>query len=186
MDALTALTTRASAAKLAAPAPSPADLDRMLEAAVRAPDHGRLRPWRFVVIEGEGLKRFGDLLVDQLREKRPDLPAEVVEKEREKPLRAPMIVLVAAKVAVDHPKIPVLEQILSAGVAAQNIFLAAHALGYGAMWKTGDAAYDPAIKAAFGLEPSDEIVGYLYLGTPAAPTPTPRPIEIAPLVTRWQ
>jgi nitroreductase len=99
-------------------------------------------------------------------------------------LRAPLILAVAAKVDTQN-KIPPIEQVLSAGAAAQNVMLAAFALGYGCAWKTGDAAYDPAVKAAFGLSPEDAIVGYMYLGTNAKPLPPPPATDPRQYTTEW-
>ena len=175
MDALDLLTTRESALKLESPAPSAAELDRMFESAVRAPDHGRLRPWRFVVIESAQRGRFGDLMADAARRKAPDTSAEMLDRERAKALRAPTIVVAAARVQKGH-RIPAIEQLTAAAAATQNIMLAAHAMGYGAMWKTGEPAYDAGVKTALGLEVDDEIVGFLYLGTRTGGTsPAPRP-----------
>jgi nitroreductase len=175
MDALDLLLTRESALKLDAPAPSEADLDKMFESAVRAPDHGRLRPWRFVVIEGDKRGRLGDLMAESMRRRMPDASEETLDRERVKPMRAPTIVVAAAHVQKGH-RIMECEQIAAAAAAAQNIMLAAHALGYGAMWKTGEPAYDPEVKTALGLEAGDEIMGFLYLGTnTGTSSPAPRP-----------
>jgi nitroreductase len=166
MDALTVLTTRASAVALTDPAPDEAALERMLEAAMAAPDHGRLRPWRFIAVRGEARARLGEVLAATLRAREPDAPEALIEKERQKPQRAPLI-LVAAAHLIDSLKIPAVEQIVAVGAAAQNVILAAHALGYGAMWKTGAPAYDASVKKALGLAEGDQIVGFLYLGTPS-------------------
>jgi nitroreductase len=175
MDALDLLLTRESALKLDSPAPNEADLDKIFESAVRAPDHGRLRPWRFVVVEGDKLARLGDLMADAMRRRDPEVSEEMLVRERAKPMRAPMIVVAAAHVQKDH-RIPASEQIAAAAAAAQNIMLAAHALGYGAMWKTGDPAYDPSVKVALGLEADDDVMGFLYLGTNVGASSTqPRP-----------
>jgi nitroreductase len=184
MDAIEALTTRASPLQLTDPAPDRGALDTMLRAAARAPDHGRLRPWRFLVIAGAARDRLGEVLAAALREREPGLPESVIEKEKLKPRRAPLLVVVAARLR-DNKKIPPVEQIISAGAAAQNILVAAHAQGFGGFWRTGPAAYDNRIKTALGLEASDSIVGFLYLGTPAVAAPqTPAP-DLAELVTEW-
>src|SRR6202158_1729890 len=124
MDAIDLLLTRESALKLDGPAPSEAELDKMFESAVRAPDHGRLRPWRFVVIEGDKRARFGDLMADAMRNRDPNVGEDMLQRERAKPMRAPTIVVAAARVQKDH-RIPECEQIASAAAAAQNIMLAA-------------------------------------------------------------
>ena len=167
MNLFTAIDTRASAPRLGAPAPSPEHLDRILSAAVRAPDHGRLAPWRFVVLENETRDVLADAMVEALKHKAPDSNEAALNAERAKVLRAPMIIVVAARVNPAH-KVPEIEQVVAVGAAVQNMLLAVHALGYGSMWKTGGGAYDPLVKKALGLESSDHIVAFLYLGTPAA------------------
>jgi nitroreductase len=175
MQALDALLQRHSAKALTAPAPDVGARELIFASASAAPDHGRLRPWRFIVIEGNGLGRFGDLLAGCLRRQHPTTSEESLQRERQKAFRAPLIVVVAA-ICTPGGKIPVIEQVLAAGAAAQNVMLAAHALGFNSMWKTGAPAYDETVKAALGLEPKDAIVGFMYLGTDAAkPDTTPRP-----------
>lgn len=175
MQTIDALLQRRSAKTLTAPAPDEGALELIFASAAAAPDHGRLRPWRFIVIQGEGLGRFGDLLAAHLRRQHPSSTEETLTRERQKAFRAPMIVVVAA-VCTPNGKIPPIEQILSAGAAAQNIMLASHALGFNSMWKTGGPAYDEQVKAALGLHTKDAIVGFMYLGTDASkPDTTPRP-----------
>lgn len=175
MQAIDVLRQRRSAKTLTDPAPDAGALALLFECASRAPDHGRLRPWRFIVIRGAARERLGDLMADQLRRKQPEASAEALQRERQKALRAPLIVVVAA-VCNASAKVPPIEQTLAAGAAAQNMMLAATALGFGAMWKTGDAAYDDAVKLALGLEISAAIVGFVYLGT-APPDGVPAPVR---------
>ena len=186
MGALELLHTRESATKLGDPAPGASELESIFAAAVRAPDHGRLRPWRFVVIRGDAREAFGELMASSLKARCPDTSPEGLARERAKALRAPLIVVAVARVQ-EAARIPQIEQVLSAGAAAQNIMLAAHALGYGAMWKTGDPAYDDTVKAGLHLQASDRIVGFLYLGTRAARA-APGAARPAPqeFVTEWQ
>ena len=185
MDALDLLLTRESALKLDAPGPSQADLDTMFQSAVRAPDHGRLRPWHFVVIDSDRRAAFGELMAQSMRRRMPDAEDEMLDRERAKAMRAPTILVAAAKVN-KSAKISAFEQIASAAAATQNIMLAANAKGYGAMWKTGDAAYDPDVKVALGLSPEDEIMGFLYVGTNVGGShPAARP-EAANFVSVWQ
>jgi nitroreductase len=164
MDALELLLTRDSALKLTEPAPSEAELQVLFRSALRAPDHGRLRPWHFVIVQAGKRQTFGNLMADALRRRQPDALPDMLQRERDKAMRAPLIVVVAARIYRDK-KIPPIEQIASAAAAAQNILLAAHAQGYGAMWKTGAQAYDAGVKQALGLLGHDEIIGFLYLGT---------------------
>ena len=181
LDLLTAINTRASALKLDAPGPSREHLQQIIAAGARAPDHGRLRPWRFVVVEAAARERLGDAMAAMLRAKRPDATAAQVDAERAKVMRAPTIVVVAAHIT--KGKIPEIEQVVAVGAAVQNMFLAANALGYGAMWKTGGGAYDASVKLSLGLEAEDHIVALLYLGT----TVTPGPLVATPPddLIRW-
>lgn len=185
MEAIEALLTRTSAVRLGEPAPPSAVVDTVLQAALRAPDHGRLRPWRFIMVSGGARERLGTLMADSLLARKPDTAAAEIERERAKPLRAPLIIVVAAIVEPNHPKIPEIEQVLSAGAAAQNIMLAFHAMGYGCMWKTGGVAYDGRVKAAFGLADTDHIVGLLYAGTETAAAPDRGPPDAADHVIVW-
>ena len=166
MSAIDALLTRSSNGALKAPAPPAATLDLALRCAMTAPDHAAQRPTRFIVVEGEGLVKLGRIFADALRRRQPDTPADMLEREAKKPLRAPMVIVAAC--APKPGDIPELEQILSAGAAAQNLLLAFFATGYGAMWRTGDAAYDAGVKQALGLRGEDHIVGFIYVGTPVA------------------
>jgi nitroreductase len=185
MHAIDTLLKRRSPKTLTEPAPDEGALGLMLECAARAPDHGRLRPWRFIVIRGAARERLGELMADQLRRKLPAATAEALQRERQKALRAPLIVAVAA-VYNTEARIPAVEQLLAAAAAAQNIMLAATALGFGAMWKTGDAAYDDTVRAALGLAAGDAIVGFLYLGTvPADAAPPPARAEWQDKVSYW-
>jgi nitroreductase len=184
MDALELMLSRESAMKLEAPGPSAEELERIVASAVRAPDHGRLRPWHFVVINEGQRAAFGDLMADCLKRNMPSVSDNELERERGKAFRSPVIVAVAAKVQRGH-KIPEIEQISSAAAAAQTIMLAAPALGYGAMWKTGTPAYDASVKTALGLDAADDIIGFLYIGTRVGGTsPIPRP-NAKEFTTTW-
>jgi nitroreductase len=185
MDALELLLGRESAMKLASPGPDRQALDVMFQSALRAPDHGRLRPWRFVVVPEDKRERFGEVMADCLRRQHPEASAEMLQRERDKAMRAPVIVVVAAAVNRGH-KIPEVEQLVSAAAAAENIMLAANAQGYCAMWKTGAPAYDATVKQALGLDPNNDIVGFLYVGTQVGGgSPAARPV-VQDLVSVWQ
>src|SRR3979490_2068190 len=159
MELLMAVQTRSSAARLAEPGPSPADLDQVLQAAARAPDHGRLKPWRFIVLEGATREAFTAAAGGGKRAQLAAMTAGQLAAEGEKLSRSPTIVVVGCAVNREQSKIPEIEQIVAVGAAAQNLFLAAHDLGYGVMWKTGAAAYDPAVKGTVGLGADAHIVG---------------------------
>ena len=183
MDALIALTTRVSPAALDAPGPSGDVLQKILEAAVAAPDHGRMRPWRFILIEGAAREKFGGLLAEALARRDPMAPAGKLEAERKKALRAPLIVVVVASVQ-SNAKVPEIEQLVAVGAAAQNMLVAAYALGFGGFWRTGAIAYDPAMKRTLGLADSDAIIGFLYLGTTKTPG-QPRQNDTVSVTRRW-
>jgi nitroreductase len=164
MDAIQLLHTRYSASKLGEPAPSAEAVRAMLDSAARVPDHGRLLPWRLILIEGDARRRFGDLLADALSRRKPSADAQALARERDKGLRAPLIIIVATR-CDRSAKIPIIEQILSAGCVAHSIMQAAFAQGLGAMWRTGDAAYDDTVKGGLGIASDDLIVGFIYVAT---------------------
>ena len=187
MDALELLLSRQSApAKLLGdPAPTDEELQPVFEAAVRAPDHGAIRPWRFKIIRGEARNRLGDLFVEATRRRAPDTPEAKLEDTRGKPLRAPLIIAVCAETFPEHPKVPVVEQIVATGAAAQNMLLGLQAMGYGAVLLSGPNAHDPLVKAAFGLAEKDEIIGFLYVGTLQEEPREKRRPEAAQFVSTW-
>ncbi|MDR5868131.1 nitroreductase family protein [Halomonas koreensis] len=164
MDAMTLLHERSSMGKLMGPPPSPEQLGAMYRAALRAPDHKELRPWRFIEFSGEGLDRLGELFAEAEFREDPHAEDAVLAAARKKPKRAPMIIAVIAKVTPDEPKVPRVEQVISAGCAAHGLLLAAHAQGLGAMWRTGKYAFDPTVRKGLGLAEDDELVAFLYLG----------------------
>jgi nitroreductase len=165
MELFAAVQTRSSAARLAEPGPSPEHLDRLLQAAALAPDHGRLKPWRLIVLKDAMREAFTAAAAEAKRARLPAMTAEQLAAEREKLSRSPTIVVIGCVVNRDQSKVPEIEQIVAVGAAAQNLFLAAHDLGYGVMWKTGAAAYDPRVKATVGLRPDDHIVAIMHLGS---------------------
>lgn len=182
MDAIEVLLGRASAPKVREPGPTPSQLDTILRAGARAPDHGRMQPFRFVVIEGEARNRLGALMATALAARDPTVSDAALESARAKARRSPTIIAVGAVVR-SNPKVPDIEQVLAAGAACQNMMLAAHALGLGAAWRTGEPAYDLAVKSGLGFDPSDVIVGFLYIGTPIAAAPE-RHVDVAALTRR--
>jgi nitroreductase len=180
MDALTALHTRTASPRLTDPAPAGEQLEKILKAGLRAPDHGMLRPWRFLLVEGDDRQKLGQLFVDVMQ------PAD--EEKRTKllsaPLRAPLVIICVATVR-DNPKIPAVEQIGSMAAAIQNMSVAIHALGFGSIWRTGPPSQSNAVKRALGFADKDEIVGFLYVGTPTfAERPVPEN-RIADFVGKW-
>lgn len=164
MDAIQALTQRVSAPRLMAPAPDEVALHSIRLSALRAADHGNLRPWRFLEITGAGLISLGQLYQDAMSIENPELTDVQKDRYLALPTRAPMI-LVAICSPVEHAKIPRQEQLLSAGCAVQNMLNAAFALGVGAYWRTGAPAFSRGVAGGLGLAEHEEIVGFLYLGT---------------------
>lgn len=171
--------------QLVEPAPDDADIESMVAAAVTAPDHGGLRPWRFIVIRGDARGRLGDVFADAAQQRRPSIDPAELEKLRAKPQRAPLIIAVAAAIRPDHPKVPVIEQIQSASAAAQQLQLAANALGYGSIWLTGDAAHDPSVIEALGLDFDDRLVGFVHIGTIEGEPPSPARPDAAGFLREW-
>lgn len=163
MDALELLVNRRSASRLAEPAPAGEQLENILRAGMRAPDHGTLQPWHFFVIEGEGRDRFSQLLEQGAIAAGQD--EKGIDKARNAPFRAPMIIAVVAKCQADH-KVPVWEQEMSAGCAVMAMQMAAVAQGFNGIWRSGPWTDHPQVRAAFGCREQDAIVGFLYLGTP--------------------
>ncbi|MEA3021087.1 MAG: hypothetical protein QOI47_2611 [Actinomycetota bacterium] len=168
LSALDAIFSRRSIGRLSLPAPTDADLTTILRAAAAAPDHGELRPFRFTVLNGLAQDAFGVVLEEAYLARchdsgRDPEPAKA-EKERTKLGRAPVVVIVSA-IDQDNEKIPFVEQRDAAVAAAENALIAATALGYGSMWRTGAPVDDPRVKEALGLREKDAIVGFLYLGS---------------------
>ncbi|WP_027800580.1 nitroreductase family protein [Paraburkholderia dilworthii] len=159
------LLSRQSYWPLAAPAPSGTELALIFDAAMRAPDHGALRPWRFVLIRDDARADFGDVLVDIAARRDPATPRAEHEHRRQLAYTAPLVIVIAAAPSADS-RIPESEQLLAVGAAAMNMLNAIHALGYGGFWATGADAYDANLRAALDFEPSERVLGFLFVGTP--------------------
>jgi len=187
MQALEAILTRVTCppVKMTEPGPDDAAIARLINAAAAAPDHGKLRPWRFLVVRGDSRERLGRLFAEALREEAPDSPDEAVQKQAAAPLRAPVLIIAVQRLQPDHPKIPVAEQSASAAAAVQNLLLAAHAMGYAGKWSTGASAYSPRVKAGLGLDESESIMGIVYLGAAAVPQPIPPRPEAGEITREW-
>jgi nitroreductase len=185
--ALAQLLSRFSVSPLAVaePGPSAAELDLVFDAALRAPDHGRIRPWSFVLIRGEARSRFGKVLVAALKARDPGASEMMIERERNRPLLAPLTIALGTRLNPQH-KVPEIEQTLSVGAAAMNMLNALHMLGYGAMWVTGANAYDAKVAAALGFQPPDRLLGFIMTGTPKDPPAPPSRPDRSAHVTEWQ
>ena len=143
---------------------------RMLSAAVRVPDHGKLTPWRFLRIEGDVRQRLGARLAERSRERDPDAPEAVVEKDRLRFSYAPTIITVIARLTPEH-KVPEIEQLLSGGAVCFALLQAAQALGFGAQWLTGWPAYDPLVRTWLGVIEHERILGFIHIGTASETAP---------------
>jgi nitroreductase len=184
MDALDAIQSRRTIGRLVEPAPGESVLARAFEAAVAAPDHKRLRPWRFLVIAGDARQQLGALMAKALKSEKPGASDTDLERESGKPLRAPMIIAVAAKIDTGS-RIPEVEQTLAAGAATQNLMLALHAQGFGTAWKTGGSSYSSIVREGLGLADSDKVIGFIYAGSPSAAPPPATPANWRDYVSAW-
>lgn len=166
------LLERASEPRLEDPAPPRSLVDVALQCAARAPDHALLRPWRYLVVEGDARQALGDLFAKAC----PDSASEQeIEKARRAPLRAPMVI-VGIATPKPHPKVPEVEQLMSAASGMSFLGLALQDAGFGVMWRTGGVAYHPDVLEGLGLEPGETVFGFLYTGTVSVEKPSvPRP-----------
>jgi len=183
-EILSFLQRRNSSPRLTGPAPAAAEMEAIFRAALRVPDHAWLRPWRFITISGERREDFGQVLERCLRQRNPDADEAALAKARNAPLRAPLLVVVVARLS-EHPKVPPVEQRLSAGCAAYAILLAAEASGYAGIWRTGEGAFDRAVMDALGLAANEEIAGFIYLGTREGPAKSLPALDTADFVSSW-
>lgn len=185
-DALELLAVRRSVkpSELLLPAPTPEQLEQLLTLAARVPDHGKLSPWRFIVFEGEARRAAGEAIAKAFAADHPEADADRLAIERDRLARAPLVIAVVSR-AQPHPKIPEWEQVLSAGAAAMNLVVAAHAMGFAANWITEWYAYDRRVLERLGLAAEERIVGFVHIGTPAKPPEDrPRP-PLSDIVTRF-
>ncbi|MDE1897590.1 MAG: nitroreductase [Xanthomonadaceae bacterium] len=170
---------------LTVPAPNGAEREALLAFALRVPDHGRLQPWRLITIEGAALAAFAGRLATRLAAREPAADAARLDKERARYAHGALVVAVVARIDAGHARIPAQEQLLSAGCVAYNLLLGAEALGYGAQWLTGWAAYDSAVAAVLGLHADEQLIGLVHVGSVRAePAPVPR-ADPAACVSAW-
>lgn len=162
--ALELLMSRQSHWPLVEPAPDRSVLDRVIDAALRAPDHGQLRPWRFVIIQGEARRALGEVFAEAARARDPGVDAE---RFRTKALAAPLLIALGVHLQPGHA-VPESEQLLAGGAAAMNMLNALHILGYGGFWSSGVNSHDARVRQALGFGDNDRLVGFLYVGTPQA------------------
>jgi nitroreductase len=179
------INSRRSMGNLDAPAPTRAQIQQAIECAATAPDHKKLRPWRFIVTEGDARHELGLALLEAAQAKAmqdgEELTEKTIKKTRNMPLRAPLIITVVTQMQA-HKKVPPFEQMLSTGAAVQNLILALKAQGYSTVWRTGLLCNEPAVKAYFDVGPDDYVTAFVYTGTSPKDEPKRKPIDIEPLV----
>lgn len=185
-DALDLLKTRRSVKpmEMTGPAPSAAEIETMLTVASRVPDHGKLAPWRFIVFEGDARRVFGESIAKVFQANRPDATPDQIEFERNRLVRAPLVIAVVSR-AAPHAKIPEWEQTMSAGASAMSLVMAAHALGYAASWLTEWYAYDRNVLDALGLAAHERLAGYVHIGTPMRPPEDRERPKLDTIVTHY-
>lgn len=166
MDALTALCNRVSCARLQGPVPADKDLRALEACAMRAADHGNMKPWRYLRVQGAGLERLGKVFLGAALTKNPDLTETQRQRFLNMPLRAPFIYVAVCKI-VANPKVPRDEQIMAAACSVQNLINAAFALDLGAYWRSGEMADDDNVTKALGLSNEEKLIGFIYLGARA-------------------
>jgi nitroreductase len=173
------------ARSLGEPGPTPAQLDTLIATAIRVPDHGKLTPWRLLLIRGEARRTFGEQLA-QIHQRNDPATAEAqLLKDRERYTFAPLIIVVIARIDAAHAKIPAQEQLLSAGYVAYNLLLGAQALGFGAQILTGWAAYDRDVAALLDLSASERVVAFVHIGTVGEAAPERVRPALADVVGEW-
>ena len=164
METLKALHSRNSSSRLVDPAPSKEEMEQVYQAAFRAPDHAWLRPWKFIQVTGDSRNKLSGIFLETAKKLKGDISEELEAKYKSSPYRAPMVIVLISEI-IEHPKVPSIEQILSVGAATQNMLLALHDLGYGAIWRTGSMAFNKTITSVMKLSENAEVIGYLYVGS---------------------
>ncbi|MEH6629025.1 MAG: nitroreductase family protein [Motiliproteus sp.] len=185
MDAIELLLNRVSTSQLSDPAPTAEQLQNIFQAALRAPDHAALKPWRFVTVSGDARAKLGQVFQQAAKQNDPQLLEAKFNKLGQMALRAPLVVVVIARIEA-HVKVPAVEQQLSAGAAAQNMLLAAFAQNVGAMWRTGEMAYHPYVLSSLGLAKNEQIIGYLYLGSMPEKLKKLPQLQVSDFVSNWE
>jgi nitroreductase len=182
MNALELLLNRHSQPRLQLPAPEGDVLKNIMQSALRAPDHGNLSPWRFIVCQGLGLSRLGEIF--ERAAIIADMSQKDIERANQLPHRAPMVIVAISRYK-ENDKVPWVEQVASTACAVQAMQMAAMAQGFGGVWRTGHYAQDPTVKAELGLAEQDELVGFLYIGTAANETTAKPAKPYADYFERW-
>lgn len=172
--------------QLGEPGPDAATVLRMLHSAVRVPDHGKLVPFRFIAIEGQARHALGEVLATRALQREPQAPAAAIDKDRARFAHAPLVLAVVARLHPGNPKVPEIEQWMTAGSVCFALLQAAQALGFGAQWLTGWAAFDRGIARNLGLDENEHVAGFIHIGTPKIDVPERERPDPAALLTHWQ
>jgi len=179
---------RRSIGKMTSERPTREQIEQLLEAATHPPNHHKTQPWKFTVLAGNAREELGTAmalsLAGRLEETSSDKAQAILNKERNKPLRSPVVIVVAAE-APNQPNVMEIENIEATAAAVQNMLLTAEEMRLACMWRTGDAAYDPHVKQWLGLESGEHIIAFLYVGYPAIPRLERVPISYKDKTT-WQ
>ncbi len=183
MSPIEALLSRVSIPRVSEPGVSAEELDLLLRAGLRACDHGRLRPYRFILLENEARERLGEAMSEYLHGDLVDVSEDAIDAAKNKALRAPTLLAVIFS-PKDNDKIPESEQLVAAGCSAQLIVTAAHMLGLGAMWRTGNVAYSGEVSRALELQDHEQVVAMIYLGRPVSERPAPPDLDPEAFLTR--
>ncbi|MCA0901262.1 nitroreductase family protein [Microbulbifer agarilyticus] len=183
MDALDALHNRVSVGLLTEPAPNADQRQSIFRAALRAADHGNLRPWRFLVVEGPARARLGEIYLEATENKEALSEAQQ-ERILAMPLRAPLVIVAITQLQ-EHPKVPLNEQRMSTAGAVQAMLTAAFAENIGAYWRTGALAENRLVARALGLADNEEISGFIYMGTPAKPPRSAPDLAVEDFFADW-
>ncbi|MAH73815.1 MAG: hypothetical protein CBC09_06865 [Cellvibrionales bacterium TMED49] len=183
-EALLHMLTRRSVPRLQDPAPCEDVLNKILSAALRSPDHMHLRPWRFLKISGNNRFHLGNLFVKHEKCRNRDAKQELLEHTKKKALRAPLII-VGISSYKEHPKVPKIEQSVSTGGVINNIGLAAYFSGFATIWRTGTYAYSDVVKNGLGVAEKEDIIGFLYIGTPSTQDIRPLEVPLGNYIAPW-
>ena len=184
MSAIETILSRKSIPLMEDPKPSKNQLKKIYKAGLRAPDHGGLNPWKFIEVSGDDRLKLGKKFVNVTKKVKKNPSKELLSKVKKAPLRAPLIIITIANIKKDKP-IPEIEQILSAGAAAQNMLIAAHSMGYSGIWRTGLISFNKEISKSYGLDDNDIVIGYLYIGTPEKKMTLPIKSNTNDFVINW-
>lgn len=178
------LLQRSSMGDLVSPAPQGEQLAEILSAGLRAPDHGYLRPWRYVVIEGESRSAFAEIVLSAMSRQEPGAPEKKREKRRKRFSETPMIIALGMHIHPDH-KIPVMEQEMSVAAGAMNVLNALYMEGFGGVWISGPFCEDRSLLSHLGLQAPHRLAGFLLVGTPEDPSYIRSRPDITDYMASW-